>query len=80
MKKILQWFVGILRRWIVLFKQDMELQVEEFARRLEIKACIPPQLKWRTEEGGEYIIKVEQLDVRLVFTSAALAQPDVRAS
>jgi len=31
-----------------LFKQEMEVQVEDFARHLEIHASSPPQLQWKT--------------------------------
>ena len=42
--------VGLLRRWMALFRQEIGAKVGEFASRLEVRACSPPQILWRPEE------------------------------
>lgn len=77
MKSILLKIVRMLRRWMVLFGQDVGLQVEEFAGQLEFKASSPPRIQWRTEEETSSSSELEQSAARRsVSTSAALDRSD----
>lgn len=49
MKKILLKIVRMLRRWIPLFKEEMQARIEEFSRQLETRASLPPHT---VVEGG----------------------------
>lgn len=58
---------------MALFKQDVGVQVEEFASQLERKASSPPQLLWRVEASS----RLDRLDARSsVLGSATSAQHD----
>ena len=50
--------VGLLRRWMALFRQEIGAKVGEFASRLEVRACSPPQILWRLARGDEGVIRV----------------------
>lgn len=49
MKKVLMRIARMIRRWGPLYTVDVQLQVEECARRLEERASSPPQLQWTSE-------------------------------
>jgi len=50
--------VGLLRSWMALFRQEIGAKVGEFASRLEVRACSPPQILWRLARGDEGVIRV----------------------